>query len=128
MAFLYLVSAVLLYLVTQVTTFSGVFWVMLVFCLAYFPTVALTNSITMQSVKDPGRDFPPIRVLGTLGFIVAVSFVSLNKLEASSGQFLVGGGRGSGHGDLQHHLAAAYAASRASARKSRGSAPSASTR
>ena len=75
---------------TQVTTFSGVFWVMLVFCLAYFPTVGLTNSITMQSVKDPGRDFPPIRVLGTLGFIVAVSFVSLNKLENSSGQFMVG--------------------------------------
>ena len=92
MAFLYIVSAALLYLATQVTTFSGVFWVMLVFCLAYFPTVALTNSITMQSVKDPGRDFPPIRVLGTLGFIVAVSFVSLNKLEASSGQFLVAAG------------------------------------
>ena len=89
MAFLYIVSAALLYLAAQMTTFSGVFWVMLVFCLAYFPTVGLTNSITMQSVKDPGRDFPPIRVLGTLGFIVAVSFVSLNKLEASSGQFMV---------------------------------------
>ena len=89
MAFLYLVSAALLFMVTRVTTFAGVFWVMLIFCLAYFPTVALTNSITMQSVKDPGRDFPPIRVLGTLGFIVAVSFVSLNKMEANSGQFLV---------------------------------------
>src|SRR5918995_635668 len=89
MAVLYLVSSGLLYLVTQMTTFSGVFWVMLAFCLAYFPTVALTNSITMQSVKDPGRDFPPIRTLGTLGFIVAVSFVSLNKMEANSGQFLV---------------------------------------
>jgi nucleoside transporter len=92
MAFLYLVSAVLLYLVTYATTFSGVFWVMLAFCLAYFPTVALTNSITMQSVRDPGRDFPPIRTLGTLGFIVAVSFVSLNKLENSSAQFLVAAG------------------------------------
>ena len=89
MAFLYIVSAGLLYMASQASTFSGVFWVMLVFCLAYFPTVGLTNSITMQSVKDPGRDFPPIRVLGTLGFIVAVSFVSLNKLEASNGQFLV---------------------------------------
>src|SRR5690349_20417217 len=90
MAFLYVVSAVLLYLVTNVTTFSGVFWLMLAFCLAYFPTVALTNSITMQSVSDPGRDFPPIRTLGTLGFIAAVTFVSLNKLENSSTQFLVG--------------------------------------
>ena len=89
MAFLYIISAGLLYMVTQVTTFGGVFSLMLLFCLAYFPTVALTNSITMQSVKDPGRDFPPIRVLGTLGFIVAVSFVSLNQLENSSGQFKV---------------------------------------
>ena len=89
MAFLYVVSAVILYLVTQVTTFAGVFWLMLAFCLAYFPTVALTNSITMQAVQDPGRDFPPIRVLGTLGFIVAVSFVSLQGLEDQAGQFMV---------------------------------------
>lgn len=89
MAFLYLLSAVILYLVTRVTTFSGVFWLMLAFCLCYFPTIALTNSITMQTVKDPGRDFPPIRVLGTLGFIVAVTLVSLNGLEANAAQFTV---------------------------------------
>jgi nucleoside transporter len=92
MAVLYLVSAVILYLVTQTTTFSGVFWLMLLFCLAYFPTVALSNSITMQSVQDPGRDFPPIRTLGTLGFIAAVSFVSFQGLENQAGQFLVGAG------------------------------------
>jgi nucleoside transporter len=92
MAFLYVLSAVLLYLVTNTTTFSGVFWLMLAFCLCYFPTVALTNSITMQTVKDPGRDFPPIRVLGTLGFIVAVSYVSLNGFEDKNTQFLVAAG------------------------------------
>jgi MFS family permease len=70
MAFLYLLSAALIYAVTQVTTFPAVFGLMLAFCLCYFPTVALTNSLTMQQVKDPGRDFPPIRTLGTLGFIV----------------------------------------------------------
>jgi nucleoside transporter len=87
MAFLYLVSAALVYLVTQVTTFPAVFGLMLAFCLCYFPTVALTNSITMQSLKDPGRDFPPIRTLGTLGFIVVVSVVSLMQWEATSMQF-----------------------------------------
>jgi nucleoside transporter len=87
MAFLYIVSAVLVYLVTKVTTFPAVFGLMLAFCLCYFPTVALTNSITMQSLKDPGKDFPPIRTLGTLGFIVVVSVVSLYKWEASSTQF-----------------------------------------
>jgi nucleoside transporter len=92
MAFLYLVSAVLVYLVTQVTTFPAVFGLMLGFCLCYFPTVALTNSITMQSLKDPGKDFPPIRTLGTLGFIVVVSVVSLFQWEASSNQFVFAAG------------------------------------
>ena len=88
MAFLYVVAAVLVYAVTQVSTFPAVFMLMLGFCLCYFPTVALTNSITMQSLKDPGKDFPPIRTLGTLGFIVVVSVVSLFQWEASSNQFV----------------------------------------
>jgi nucleoside transporter len=87
MAFLYIISAVLVYLVTTVTSFPAVFGLMLAFCLCYFPTVALTNSITMQSLKDPGKDFPPIRTLGTLGFIVVVSVVSLMQWEATSMQF-----------------------------------------
>ncbi len=87
MAVLYLLSAVCIYMVTQVTSFGAVFGLMLAFCLCYFPTVALTNSLTMQQVKDPGRDFPPIRTLGTLGFIVVVSIVSLMKWEAHSMQF-----------------------------------------
>ena len=78
----------LVYSSRTVTTFPAVFGLMLAFCLCYFPTVALTNSITMQSLKDPGRDFPPIRTLGTLGFIVVVSVVSLlqvgSERDASS--------------------------------------------
>jgi nucleoside transporter len=87
MTVLYLLSAVCIYMVTKVTSFPAVFGLMLAFCLCFFPTVALTNSLTMQNVKDPGRDFPPIRTLGTLGFIVVVSVVSLMKWEASSMQF-----------------------------------------
>ncbi len=92
MAVLYLLSAVCIYMVTQVTSFPAVFGLMLAFCLCYFPTVALTNSLTMQQVKDPGRDFPPIRTLGTFGFIVVVSVVSLMKWEASSMQFTLAAG------------------------------------
>ncbi len=87
MAVLYVLSAVCVYLVTTVTSYPAVFGLMLAFCLCYFPTVALTNSITMQSLKDPGRDFPPIRTLGTLGFIVIVSVVSFMKWEDQSTQF-----------------------------------------
>jgi len=87
MAFLYVVAAVFVYLVTTVTSYPAVFGLMLGFCLCYFPTVALTNSITMQTVKDPGRDFPPIRTLGTFGFIVVVNIVGYYKWEANNTQF-----------------------------------------
>ena len=89
MAVLYLLSAACIWGVTQVSSFPAVFGLMLAFCLCYFPTVALTNSLTMQQLKDPGRDFPPIRTLGTLGFIVVVSVVSLMQWEASSMQFVL---------------------------------------
>src|SRR3954451_1913838 len=70
MAVLYLLGAVLMYLVTQVQSFGAVYGLVLGFCLCYFPTIALTNSITMQQVADPGRDFPLIRVVGTIAWIV----------------------------------------------------------
>ena len=56
----------------------------LAFCLCYFPTIALTNSITMQQVADPGRDFPPIRVMGTLGWIAINNVVGFMRIEAAS--------------------------------------------
>ena len=65
---------------------------MLAFCLCYFPTIALTNSITMQQVADPGRDFPPIRMMGTLGWIVINLVVGFMRIEAGTTPFLLGAG------------------------------------
>src|SRR5437762_9009550 len=45
MAALYALGAVLMYMVSRVTTFPAVYSLVLLFCLCYFPTVALTNSI-----------------------------------------------------------------------------------
>src|SRR3954469_6011987 len=89
MATLYVINAVLLFMVTQVTSFPAVYTLVLAFCLCYFPTIALTNSITMQQVADPGRDFPPIRAMGTLDRIAINNVVGLIRIEAASPQFLL---------------------------------------
>jgi nucleoside transporter len=92
MAALYIVGAVLMFLITQVQSFGAVYGLVLAFCLCYFPTIALTNSITMQQVADPGRDFPPIRVMGTLGWIAINLAVGFMRIEAAATQFLLASG------------------------------------
>ncbi len=87
MAVLYGLCAVLMYLVTKATTFPEVYGIMLAFCLCYFPTVALTNSIGFQLVKDPGKEFPLIRLMGTFGWIFINLLVGYQKWETTTGQF-----------------------------------------
>jgi nucleoside transporter len=92
MAVLYAVGAVAMFLAAQVESFAGVYTYMLVFCLCYFPTIALTNSITMQQVTDVARDFPPIRTLGAIGWIVINNIIGAMGVEATNVPFLVGSG------------------------------------
>jgi MFS family permease len=66
LAVLHFAGAILLWRVAAARTFGEVYWILLAYCLCYFPTLALTNSLTLQHLKDPGRDFPLIRVFGTL--------------------------------------------------------------
>jgi nucleoside transporter len=74
MAILHLLGAALLYWMAQIQStdqFPLLFVVSLMYALVYNPTLALTNSITFTHVPDGTRDFPGIRVLGTIGWIVA---------------------------------------------------------
>ena len=52
------------------------FWVLLVAMSFYMPTIGINNSISFRVLKEEGKDpityFPPIRVWGTVGFIVAM--------------------------------------------------------
>jgi len=92
MAVLYALGAVFMILLSRATSFSGVYGLLLAFCLCYFPTVALSNSIAMQQVTNPGRDFPPIRVMGTLGWIAANLVVGFMRVEAQTTPFLIAAG------------------------------------
>jgi nucleoside transporter len=53
--------------------------VALAYALVYSPTLVLSNSITFAHVPDGGRDFPRLRVFGTIGWIVA-SFVLVGQI------------------------------------------------
>ena len=69
------------------------FWVTLVAMLFYMPTIALSNSVSYnvlgQFQLDPIKVFPPIRVFGTVGFIVAMWVTDLTGNSASANQFYI---------------------------------------
>jgi nucleoside transporter len=92
LATLHLLGAILLFLVTKVTGFGAVYGLMLAYGLCYFPTIALTTSLTLQHVKHPARDFPLIRVFGTLGWIAVGVTLGHLGIETSPSSFLLAAG------------------------------------
>jgi nucleoside transporter len=92
LAALYAIGAVLVFAVTRVTSFPAVYGLMLLYCLSYFPTIALTNSLAMQQVKNVGQDFPPIRMMGTVGWIAIGLAIGYMKVEATATPFLLAAG------------------------------------
>jgi nucleoside transporter len=89
LAALHFIGAGLLFWVTKVTSFGGVYALMLAYCLCYFPTISLSNSLTLRHVKDAGREFPLIRVFATLGWIVIGQTVGRMGIETSATPFLL---------------------------------------
>lgn len=68
---LHLVGAALLYYVTTVQSFDGFYPGILAYMVIYMPTLALVNSVSFKQMLNPSKEFPWIRVFGTLGWIVA---------------------------------------------------------
>lgn len=83
LAALHVVGGIVLFYASVQTTFAGFYAVILVYTLCYMPTLALSNSLSFRQMKDPGREFPPIRVLGTIGWIVAGLIIGTLGLEAT---------------------------------------------
>jgi nucleoside transporter len=88
MGVFHLIGAGLLFLATKVTNVEF-YWVILVYSLMYMPTIALSNSVAFAQMTDPGKQFPWIRVFGTLGWIVAGLVIAKLGIEKTEGTFQV---------------------------------------
>lgn len=93
---LHLLGGLVLFYLPEVQNPDSFFWWILLAMIFYMPTIALSNAIGYTLLKNNGfnviKDFPPIRVWGTIGFIVAMWVTNLTGNKALEGQFYIAGG------------------------------------
>ena len=86
------IGAALLFWASTITNPTVFFYVMLLNSMFYMPTIALNNTVSYVVLEQKGydvvKDFPPIRVWGTVGFIAAMWIVDLFGWKASPAQLL----------------------------------------
>jgi nucleoside transporter len=90
MGVLHLAGAALLFLATRISDTSVFPWVIMAYSLFYMPTIALSNSVAFYQMTDPGKQFPWIRVFGTLGWIAAGLMIAQLDIEGSASTFVMG--------------------------------------
>jgi len=87
MGILHIVGAALLFIASKLTSNSPFYWVILLYSLVYMPTIALSNSVAFRQMTDPGKQFPVIRVFGTIGWVIAGFMIGVLAIEHTPGTF-----------------------------------------
>ncbi len=90
MGSLHILGSILFIVAAQAQTFETFYPSLLFYTLSYTPTMALSNSLSFHQMEDPGKEFPGIRVLGTIGWIAANNVVGVLGYGSSVGQLYVG--------------------------------------
>lgn len=94
----HLAGAVLLLFASRVTDYNTLYILMLLNAMVYMPTIALNNAVSYAVLRKEGIDvikvFPPIRVWGTVGFVVAMWAVDLAGWNLSKMQLYISAGAG----------------------------------
>ncbi|MCA6481795.1 MAG: nucleoside permease [Chitinophagaceae bacterium] len=98
---LHLIGAALLLwasTIDSVDQYPLFYLIMLFNSMAFMPTIAMNNTVSYSILQKNGlevvKDFPPIRVWGTVGFIVAMWMIDLLDLTKSAAQLYVSAGSG----------------------------------
>ena len=90
---LHLIGAGALFYASTASTYEQMYVAMLFNLLAYMPTLSLANTVSYNALEkyklDLVKDFPPIRVWGTVGFICAMWLVDLTGFKYSAAQLYV---------------------------------------
>lgn len=90
---LHILGGLTLMFVPSIDNPSSFFWIILLAMIFYMPTIALSNSVAYNVLKNNQfeivKDFPPIRVWGTIGFIAAMWLTNLTGNKASENQFYI---------------------------------------
>ena len=84
LASLHVLGGVVLYVASTFDSFGRFYLLVIAYALLYMPTLALTNSLSFHHLQDSAREFPRVRVLGTIGWIVAGILVGRLGLEATA--------------------------------------------
>ena len=84
LAVLHILGGLLIFGAAQAKTFQVFYPLLLAHTLFYMPTLALTNSISFHQMKDPATEFPSVRVLGTISWIVAGLTVGTLGIKATT--------------------------------------------
>lgn len=92
LAVLHLLGGALLFLASNITDFAWFNTVILLYVLCYLPTFALSNALCFHHVEDSKRDFPKIRVWGTISWIAAGLMVSYLNIENQVTPFKIAAG------------------------------------
>ncbi|MCA9081814.1 MAG: MFS transporter, partial [Planctomycetaceae bacterium] len=94
---MHLLGAVLMYFATTLMQTaspapSAINWIFFGYMLTYYPTLALTNTVAMRNMTDPEKQFPYIRVSGTIGWIAAGLMLTALKYETTINMFYLTSG------------------------------------
>lgn len=95
---LHLLSAACLLVASACTSYEPFYLALLGASLTYMPTLALSNTVAFSAMPKAGldivKDFPPIRVFGTVGFILAMWSVDLLGFAMAKEQLYIAAGLG----------------------------------